>query len=117
MFFVVFNLEAVFLFPWAGPARELGWAAGTAVSAWLLIVDQRRRPFLLPACTGHAVLSSSRAPCSDSDHGSGQRVHSRHAHDSVDLVWSLSDAIAQLDPSNNGRAQLNEESTSLSVLS
>ncbi|MGD0296589.1 MAG: NADH-quinone oxidoreductase subunit A [Bryobacteraceae bacterium] len=38
MFFVVFNLEAVFLFPWAGPARELGWAAGTAVSAWLLIV-------------------------------------------------------------------------------
>jgi len=26
MFFVVFDLEAVFLFAWAGAARELGWA-------------------------------------------------------------------------------------------
>ena len=26
MFFVVFDLEAVFLFAWAGEARELGWA-------------------------------------------------------------------------------------------
>ena len=26
MFFVVFDLEAVFLFAWAGVARELGWA-------------------------------------------------------------------------------------------
>lgn len=25
MFFVVFDLEAVFLFAWAGAARELGW--------------------------------------------------------------------------------------------
>ena len=28
MFFVVFDLEAVFLFAWAGAARELGWAVG-----------------------------------------------------------------------------------------
>lgn len=27
MFFVVFDLEAVFLFAWAGAVRELGWAA------------------------------------------------------------------------------------------
>jgi len=26
MFFVVFDLEAVFLFAWAGAARQLGWA-------------------------------------------------------------------------------------------
>jgi len=26
MFFVVFDLEAVFLFAWAGAARELGWS-------------------------------------------------------------------------------------------
>jgi NADH-quinone oxidoreductase subunit A len=26
MFFVVFDLEAVFLFAWAGAAREIGWA-------------------------------------------------------------------------------------------
>lgn len=26
MFFVVFDLEAVFLFAWAGAAREVGWA-------------------------------------------------------------------------------------------
>jgi NADH-quinone oxidoreductase subunit A len=26
VFFVVFDLEAVFLFAWAGAARELGWA-------------------------------------------------------------------------------------------
>jgi NADH-quinone oxidoreductase subunit A len=26
MFFVIFDLEAVFLFAWAGAARELGWA-------------------------------------------------------------------------------------------
>ena len=26
MFFVVFDLEAVFLYAWAGAARELGWA-------------------------------------------------------------------------------------------
>jgi len=27
MFFVVFDLEAVFLYAWAGVARELGWTA------------------------------------------------------------------------------------------
>lgn len=26
MFFVIFDLEAVFLFAWAGAAREIGWA-------------------------------------------------------------------------------------------
>ena len=26
MFFVIFDLEAVFLFAWAGAAREMGWA-------------------------------------------------------------------------------------------
>jgi len=26
MFFVVFDLEAVFVYAWAGAARELGWA-------------------------------------------------------------------------------------------
>lgn len=26
MFFVIFDLEAVFLFAWAGAARELGWS-------------------------------------------------------------------------------------------
>jgi NADH-quinone oxidoreductase subunit A len=31
MFFVVFDLEAVFLFAWAGAARELGWAGYWAV--------------------------------------------------------------------------------------
>ena len=31
MFFVVFDLEAVFLFAWAGAARELGWPGYWAV--------------------------------------------------------------------------------------
>ena len=31
MFFVVFDLEAVFLFAWAGAARELGWRGYGAV--------------------------------------------------------------------------------------
>jgi len=31
MFFVVFDLEAVFLFAWAGAARELGWAGYWAI--------------------------------------------------------------------------------------
>ena len=31
MFFVVFDLEAVFLFAWAGAARELGWPGYCAV--------------------------------------------------------------------------------------
>jgi NADH-quinone oxidoreductase subunit A len=31
MFFVVFDLEAVFLFAWAGAAREVGWAGYSAL--------------------------------------------------------------------------------------
>jgi NADH-quinone oxidoreductase subunit A len=31
MFFVVFDLEAVFLFAWAGAARELGWSGYWAI--------------------------------------------------------------------------------------
>jgi len=31
MFFVVFDLEAVFLFAWAGAARELGWPGYWAI--------------------------------------------------------------------------------------
>jgi NADH-quinone oxidoreductase subunit A len=31
MFFVVFDLEAVFLFAWAGAVRELGWAGYSEV--------------------------------------------------------------------------------------
>ena len=31
MFFVVFDLEAVFLFAWAGAARELGWPGYRAI--------------------------------------------------------------------------------------
>jgi NADH-quinone oxidoreductase subunit A len=31
MFFVVFDLEAVFLFAWAGAARELGWRGYWAI--------------------------------------------------------------------------------------
>ena len=31
VFFVVFDLEAVFLFAWAGAARELGWAGYWAI--------------------------------------------------------------------------------------
>ena len=36
IFFVVFDLEAVFLYPWAGAARELGW---TAYCEIVLFVD------------------------------------------------------------------------------
>jgi NADH-ubiquinone/plastoquinone oxidoreductase, chain 3 len=43
MFFVIFDLEAVFLFAWAVTARSLGWPAfwevvifiGILVAAWL----------------------------------------------------------------------------------
>lgn len=31
MFFIVFDLEAVFLYAWAGAARELGWSGYWAV--------------------------------------------------------------------------------------
>ena len=35
MFFVVFDLEAVFLFAWAGAARELGWPGYWAVVSFV----------------------------------------------------------------------------------
>ena len=35
MFFVVFDLEAVFLFAWAGAVRELGWAGYWEVLAFV----------------------------------------------------------------------------------
>ena len=45
MFFVIFDLEAVFLFAWAVTARSLGWPAfweavifvGILVAAWLYL--------------------------------------------------------------------------------
>jgi len=36
MFFVVFDLEAVFLFAWASAARELGWAGYTAAVLFIV---------------------------------------------------------------------------------
>jgi len=38
MFFVVFDLEAVFLFAWASAARELGWAGYTAVAVFIAML-------------------------------------------------------------------------------
>jgi NADH-quinone oxidoreductase subunit A len=35
MFFVVFDLEAVFLFAWACAAREVGWAGYTAATVFI----------------------------------------------------------------------------------
>ena len=35
MFFVIFDLEAVFIFAWAGAVRELGWAGYCAVSLFI----------------------------------------------------------------------------------
>jgi len=35
MFFVVFDLEAVFLFAWACAAREVGWAGYTAAAVFI----------------------------------------------------------------------------------
>ena len=60
MFFVIFDLEAVFLFAWAVTVRSLGWPAfweavvfiGILVAAWLYLwrvgaldwsIDSRRR--------------------------------------------------------------------------
>ena len=37
-FFVVFDLEAVFLFAWAVAARELGWAGYVEVTAFIGVV-------------------------------------------------------------------------------
>jgi NADH-quinone oxidoreductase subunit A len=38
MFFVVFDLEAVFLFAWAGAVRELGWAAYCEVLLFVAVL-------------------------------------------------------------------------------
>ena len=38
MFFVVFDLEAVFLFAWAGAARELGWAGYCEVLLFVVVL-------------------------------------------------------------------------------
>jgi NADH-quinone oxidoreductase subunit A len=38
MFFVVFDLEAVFLFAWAGAIRELGWAGYCEVLSFVGIL-------------------------------------------------------------------------------
>jgi len=37
MFFVVFDLEAVFLFAWAAAARELGWAGYCEVVVFIAV--------------------------------------------------------------------------------
>ena len=44
MFFVVFDLEAVFLFAWAGAVRELGWAGYCEVLLFVGVLV--RRPHL-----------------------------------------------------------------------
>jgi len=36
--FIVFDLEAVFLIPWAVEARELGWGAFVAVSMFVVVL-------------------------------------------------------------------------------
>jgi NADH-quinone oxidoreductase subunit A len=38
MFFVVFDLEAVFLFAWAGALRELGWAGYCEVLGFVAVL-------------------------------------------------------------------------------
>jgi len=38
MFFVVFDLEAVFLFAWAGAVRELGWAGYCEVLLFVAVL-------------------------------------------------------------------------------
>jgi NADH-quinone oxidoreductase subunit A len=38
MFFVVFDLETIFLFAWAVSAKELGWPAFAAVSLFVLVL-------------------------------------------------------------------------------
>ena len=38
MFFVVFDLEAVFLFAWAGAVRELGWAGYCEVVGFVAVL-------------------------------------------------------------------------------
>jgi NADH-quinone oxidoreductase subunit A len=38
MFFVVFDLEAVFVFAWAGAAREVGWAGYWAIVSFIVML-------------------------------------------------------------------------------
>jgi NADH-quinone oxidoreductase subunit A len=38
MFFVVFDLEAVFVYAWAGAVRELGWAGYGAISLFIAVL-------------------------------------------------------------------------------
>ncbi len=38
MFFVVFDLEAVFLFAWAGAVRELGWAGYFGIVLFVVLL-------------------------------------------------------------------------------
>lgn len=38
MFFVIFDLEAVFIFAWAVAFRELGWAAYAAIVTFILLL-------------------------------------------------------------------------------
>ena len=38
MFFVIFDLEAVFIFAWAVAVRETGWAGYAVVSAFILVL-------------------------------------------------------------------------------
>ena len=69
MFFVIFDLEAVYLFAWAGAVRELGWAGYRAallfvgvLAAALLYTLESRGPGLVAGtarckvrirCNGH----------------------------------------------------------------
>jgi NADH:ubiquinone oxidoreductase subunit 3 (subunit A) len=52
MFFVVFDLEAVFLFAWAGAVRELGWAGYCEV---LLFVGVFSRPSFISGRSGRWI--------------------------------------------------------------
>jgi NADH-quinone oxidoreductase subunit A len=38
MFFVIFDLEAVFVFAWAVSARELGWTGYVAILVFILVL-------------------------------------------------------------------------------
>jgi NADH-quinone oxidoreductase subunit A len=38
MFFVVFDLEAVFVYAWAGAVRELGWAGYCAILLFIAVL-------------------------------------------------------------------------------
>lgn len=38
MLFVIFDLEAVFIFAWAVSVRELGWAGFTAITVFIVLL-------------------------------------------------------------------------------